>query len=94
MSAGVQRSSIRIRAHVAPIKYGSYAVVMLVLATVAGQSAYAQAAPTITLTDSIQDVLRRDNDPVRLQDEKVNGAGPIYGTQGNGEETRKRGLDK
>jgi outer membrane protein TolC len=34
-------------------------------------SSLAQTAPTITLADSIQAALRRDNDSVRLQDEKV-----------------------
>jgi outer membrane protein TolC len=71
MSAGVQRSCIGIRARVAPIKSGSYAIAFIMLAAITGQSAYGQAGPTITLTDSIQDVLRRDNDSVRLQDEKV-----------------------
>jgi outer membrane protein TolC len=33
--------------------------------------AYAETAPTINLTDSIRDVLRTDNDAIRLQDEKV-----------------------
>jgi outer membrane protein TolC len=33
--------------------------------------AHAETAPTVTLQDSIQAVLRRDNDSVRLQDEKV-----------------------
>jgi outer membrane protein TolC len=38
------------------------------------QSTTAQSTPTITLADSIQAVLRRDNDSVRLQDEKVKAA--------------------
>jgi outer membrane protein TolC len=34
-------------------------------------SAFAETIPTISLTDSIRDVLRADNDAIRLQDEKV-----------------------
>jgi outer membrane protein TolC len=48
-----------------------FAAILLQLVVLAPQSARAEAAPTITLADSIQAVLRRDNDAVRLQDEKV-----------------------
>jgi len=45
---------------------------VLTLATVlVAQSAHAEDVPTISLTDSIRDVLRTDNDAIRLQDERV-----------------------
>jgi hypothetical protein len=49
----------------------AFGAILLQLAVLAPQFACAQAAPTITLADSIEAVLRRDNDAVRLQDEKV-----------------------
>ncbi|MGH6888519.1 MAG: TolC family protein [Rhizomicrobium sp.] len=45
-----------------------FAVLLLVPAL---RHARADSAPTITLVDSIRDVLRADNDAIRLQDEKV-----------------------
>jgi outer membrane protein TolC len=46
-------------------------LVFVVAAVLIGRVARAEDAPTISLTDSIRDVLRTDNDAIRLQDEKV-----------------------
>ncbi|MGH6877659.1 MAG: TolC family protein [Rhizomicrobium sp.] len=43
------------------------AIALFALSPIAG----AQTAPAISLTDSIRDVLRTDNDAIRVQDEKV-----------------------
>lgn len=47
------------------------ALVLFVTAICAGQTVSAETTSTISLTDSIRDVLRTDNDSIRLQDEKV-----------------------
>src|ERR1700689_2343836 len=49
-------------------------LLFLIMALVA-QPARAETLSTISLTDSIRDVLRTDNDAIRLQDEKVKTAG-------------------
>lgn len=46
-------------------------IAAVLLSVPAPQSVRAETAPTITLTDSIQAVLRRDNDAIRVQEEKV-----------------------
>ena len=51
------------------------AAILLQLVLTAPRFTGAQTAPTITLADAIRAVLRRDNDPIRLQDEKVKTAG-------------------
>lgn len=51
--------------------------IVLVLMPFAAWTARAETAPTITLADSIQSVLRRENDSVRVQDEKVKTAAAL-----------------
>lgn len=48
-----------------------FAAILLQLLVFVPQIAGAETAPMVTLADSIQAVLRRDNDSVRLQEEKV-----------------------
>jgi outer membrane protein TolC len=48
-----------------------HAVFIVILLTGPGASGGAMTAPAISLTDSIRNVLRTDNDAIRLQDEKV-----------------------
>jgi hypothetical protein len=52
----------------------AFGAILLQLAVLAPQFACAQAAPTITLADSIEAVLRRDNDADRLHDDKLKSA--------------------
>ncbi|HEX3431026.1 MAG TPA: hypothetical protein VHT03_09075 [Rhizomicrobium sp.] len=52
----------------ANVYLAAFLLPIIVLAPTAGS---AQSAPTVTLQDSIQAVLRRDNDSIRLQDEKI-----------------------
>lgn len=61
------------RAYIRDSAYAAIALFFLVIANAifAPLPSAAQTAPSITLADSIQDVLRRDNDSVRLQEEKV-----------------------
>jgi len=49
----------------------AFAAMLLASIVLAPWLACAETAPTITLADSIRAALRRDNDSVRLQDEKV-----------------------
>lgn len=53
------------------------AAIVLVSMPVAAWIALAETAPTITLADSIQSVLRRENDSVRVQDEKIKTAAAL-----------------
>jgi outer membrane protein TolC len=60
-----------------PVGVAAAAIVLALFLPMAfvAQPAYAETLPTISLTDSIRDVLRTDNDAIRLQDEKVKTAG-------------------
>ena len=51
-----------------PLSLGAIVLQLTILAPLVARG---QAAPTITLADSIQAVLRRDNDAIRMQDEKI-----------------------
>jgi hypothetical protein len=51
--------------------------VSILLSILFSAAAGAETAPTISLQDSIQAVLRRDNDAIRVQDEKVKTASSV-----------------
>lgn len=55
----------------APRARGQAPLLVLAAALVSLARVHAESSPTITLADSIQAVLRRDNDAIRVQDEKV-----------------------
>jgi outer membrane protein TolC len=60
----------RIRTNIVVVEAAA-ALILLFTAMFAVQPVFAQPQTTISLSDSIRDVLRTDNDSIRLQDERV-----------------------